>query len=128
MFFAHALPPSYRSLMTTDDSRILDFFVDDFDVDTDGKRCIWQGICKLPFIDEERLLALTKMIKKELTVQNLALRIITSFNNEGSIEQKTCLSGELISYMMDGTHMNIDVTALGAIMALDLMYSKATLW
>ncbi|CAI9281860.1 unnamed protein product [Lactuca saligna] len=39
---AHALPPSYRSLMTTDDSRILDFYVDDFDVDTDGKRFIWQ--------------------------------------------------------------------------------------
>ncbi|CAI9260464.1 unnamed protein product [Lactuca saligna] len=64
---AHALPPSYRSLMTTDDSRILDFYVDDFDVDTDGKRFIWQGICKFPFIDEERLLDSTKMIKKELT-------------------------------------------------------------
>nr|KAJ0190714.1 hypothetical protein LSAT_V11C800445960 [Lactuca sativa] len=54
IFSAHALPPSYRSLMTTDDSRNLDFYVDD------GKRFIWQGICKLPFIDEERLLASTK--------------------------------------------------------------------
>ncbi|CAH1449839.1 unnamed protein product [Lactuca virosa] len=67
------------------------------------------GICKLPFIDEERLLASIKMIEKELTeeeakrnvenadklflhiLENLALQIITSFNNEGSIEQKTGL-------------------------------------
>lgn len=30
--------------------------------------------------------------------------------------------------MMDGTQINIDVTALGAIIALGLMYLKVTLW
>ncbi|CAI9281861.1 unnamed protein product [Lactuca saligna] len=113
---AHALPPSYRSLMTTDDSRILDFYVDDFDVDTDGKRFIWQGICKFPFIDEERLLDSTKMIKKELTER--------SHLSNGSMDDHNRGSGQ----MMDGTQINIDVTALGAIIALGLMYLKVTLW
>nr|KAJ0215498.1 hypothetical protein LSAT_V11C300151900 [Lactuca sativa] len=119
---AHALPPSYGSLMTTDDSSILDFYPNDFDVDSDGKRFLWQGICKLPFIDEERLLASTKMIEKDLTEEeakrnaenpdklflhiseNLALRIITSFNNEGSIEQKTGLSGDINGFV----HPNLE--------------------
>ncbi|CAI9281372.1 unnamed protein product [Lactuca saligna] len=102
--------------MTTDDSRILDFCVDDFDVDTDGKRFIWQGICKFPFIDEERLLDSTKMIKKELTER--------SHLSNGSMDDHNRGSGQ----MMDGTQINIDVTALGAIIALGLMYLKVTLW
>ncbi|CAI9265799.1 unnamed protein product [Lactuca saligna] len=109
---AHALPPSYRSLMTTDDSRILDFYVDDFNVDIDGKRFIWQGICKFPFIDEERLLDSTKMIKKELTER--------SHLSNGSMDDHNRGSGQ----MMDGTQINIDVTAVGAIIALGLMYLK----
>ncbi|CAI9265056.1 unnamed protein product [Lactuca saligna] len=111
---AHALPPSYRSLMTTDDSRILDFYVDDFDVDTDGKRFIWQGICKFPFINEECLLDSTKMIKKELTER--------SHLSNGSMDDHNRGSGQ----MMDGTQINIDVTAVGAIIALGLMYLKAS--
>ncbi|CAI9277820.1 unnamed protein product [Lactuca saligna] len=120
---AHALPPPYRSLMTSDDSNILDFYPDDFGVDADGKRFLWQGICKLPFINEERLLASTNMIEKELSEEeaqrnaenadklflhseeNLALQIISPFNNEGSIEQKssmkvdTGLSGDINGFV-----------------------------
>nr|KAJ0191675.1 hypothetical protein LSAT_V11C800421850 [Lactuca sativa] len=125
--------------MTTDDSRILDFYVDDFDVDTDGKRFIWQGICKLPFIDEERLLASTKMIKKELTEEEakrnaenadnktvgsrlLASTLVQerSHLSNGSMDDHNRGSGQ----MMDGTQINIDVTALGSIIALGLMYLK----
>ncbi|CAI9275613.1 unnamed protein product [Lactuca saligna] len=70
---AHALPPSYRSLMTTDDSRILDFHV-----------------------DGGRLIASTLVQER-------------SHLSNGSMDDHNRGSGQ----MMDGTQINIDVTALG---------------
>ncbi|XP_061373067.1 5'-3' exoribonuclease 3-like isoform X3 [Gastrolobium bilobum] len=70
---AHALPNAYAQLMLDDHSRILDFYPLDFEVDKEGKRFSWQGICKLPWIDERRLLAETRELKKELS-ENEATR------------------------------------------------------
>ncbi|XP_050279800.1 5'-3' exoribonuclease 3-like [Quercus robur] len=64
---AHALPKVYHALMTNEESNIIDFYPTDFDVDTDGKRFMWQGICKLPFIEEGRLLDETKDLEKDLS-------------------------------------------------------------
>ncbi|THG08341.1 hypothetical protein TEA_027839 [Camellia sinensis var. sinensis] len=66
---AHALPRAFRALMTSEESEIIDFYPTvDFEFDEDGKRFMWQAICKLPFIDEERLLSQMKKLVAELGV------------------------------------------------------------
>ncbi|XP_059430266.1 5'-3' exoribonuclease 3-like [Corylus avellana] len=63
---AHVLPKAYQALMTDAESKIIDFYPTDFDIDFDGKRLLGQGILKLPFIEEERLLSETKELERDL--------------------------------------------------------------
>ena len=52
----HVIPDVFKSLMTDEDSPILDFYPEDFPLDLNGKKFAWQGVVLLPFIDENRLL------------------------------------------------------------------------
>ncbi|KAL2932656.1 5'-3' exoribonuclease 3 [Bienertia sinuspersici] len=61
---AHALPKAYQELMTNSNSDIIEFYPNDFEVDMDGKRFLWQGICKLPFIQQDKLLNATRQVEQ----------------------------------------------------------------
>lgn len=53
----HALPEVFHPLMLEEDSSIIDFYPEDFEVDLNGKKMAWQGVALLPFIEMPRLLA-----------------------------------------------------------------------
>uniref|UniRef100_A0A0D3HIF2 Uncharacterized protein n=1 Tax=Oryza barthii TaxID=65489 RepID=A0A0D3HIF2_9ORYZ len=66
-----ALPGCYSKLMDCDESAIQAFYPSELDIDTDGKRYLWQGIAKLPFIEDKLLLSVTKTAEKDLAVHEL---------------------------------------------------------
>lgn len=53
----HAIPKAFHPLMTEEDSDIVDFYPEDFDLDLNGKKQSWKAVVLLPFIDEKRLLS-----------------------------------------------------------------------
>ncbi len=46
------LPSPFQPLMTQAGSPIHDFYPTTFEVDMEGKRAEWEGIVKVPFVDE----------------------------------------------------------------------------
>ncbi|CAI8616212.1 unnamed protein product [Vicia faba] len=70
---ARALPEAYAQLMLDDHSKIFDLFPQQFEVDIEGKRFRWMGVCKLPYMDERRLLAETRQLINGLS-ENEAMR------------------------------------------------------
>lgn len=53
----HAIPDVFHDLMLNEESEIIDFYPEEFDLDLNGKKFAWQGVALLPFIDMKRLLA-----------------------------------------------------------------------
>ncbi|XP_066455607.1 5'-3' exoribonuclease 1 isoform X2 [Eleutherodactylus coqui] len=61
------LPQSYQSLMTSEDSLIIDYYPQDFKTDLNGKQQEWEAVVLIPFIDEIRLLEAMEPCNKRLT-------------------------------------------------------------
>ncbi|KAL7270786.1 exonuclease II Exo2 [Rhizina undulata] len=51
------VPETYHDLMTNPKSSIIDFYPRDFELDMNGKKMEWEAVVKIPFIQEDRLLA-----------------------------------------------------------------------
>ena len=77
------LPEVFQPLMVDEDSSIIDFYPEDFQIDMNGKKLLWQGspleitkvlmigVALLPFIDEKRLLSAMEPLWDELSEEEL---------------------------------------------------------
>lgn len=61
------IPEPFQRLMIEPESPIIDFYPEEFDIDMNGKKMLWQGVALLPFIDPDRLLAAMGERYPELT-------------------------------------------------------------
>lgn len=52
----HLLPVAFQSLVTDEESPIIDYYPTDFKTDLNGKQQYWEAVVLLPFIDEKLLL------------------------------------------------------------------------
>lgn len=61
------IPDVYHELMIGEESPIIDFYPEDFEIDMNGKKMLWQGIALLPFIEQDRLLSSMKHCEEHLS-------------------------------------------------------------
>lgn len=73
---ASLLPEPFQWLMTDTRSPILDFYPEKFDIDMEGKRAEWEGVVKVPFIDEQRLLQAAASIPLTRWVHLLGVEVL----------------------------------------------------
>jgi len=79
------LPESLAKLMIQDNSPISNFYPENFQIDMNGKKNVWEGIVLLPFIEQKKLLEEVK---------------INKINSDLSFEEKNrnCFARDIIFY------------------------------
>ncbi|KAF9926582.1 5'-3' exoribonuclease 2, partial [Modicella reniformis] len=65
------IPAPFQPLMYEEDSPIIDFYPEDFELDMNGKKFAWQGVVLLPFLDPKRLLDAMKPLYSKLNEDEL---------------------------------------------------------
>ncbi|TVY88630.1 5'-3' exoribonuclease, partial [Lachnellula willkommii] len=75
------VPEVYHDLMTNPNSPIIDFYPRDFELDMNGKKMEWEAVVKIPFIEEDRLLA-------AMAPKNALLSADEKFRNEFGVTLK----------------------------------------
>ena len=91
------LPEPYKWLMTDPNSPIADFYPVSFEVDLEGKRAEWEGVVKISFIDEQRLLKAARSVPPTALTAEERLRnsqgdIMVFSLSVGSKEDTFCVS------------------------------------
>uniref|UniRef100_A0A8C9ZFL1 5'-3' exoribonuclease 1 n=1 Tax=Sander lucioperca TaxID=283035 RepID=A0A8C9ZFL1_SANLU len=66
------LPESYRHLMTSENSPIIEYYPVDFKTDLNGKQQEWEAVVLIPFIDERCLLAAMEPYNLKMTKEEKA--------------------------------------------------------
>ena len=46
------LPAAYHDLMTSEKSKVIDYYPPNFETDLNGKKQDWEAVVLIPFIDE----------------------------------------------------------------------------
>jgi len=82
---SNLLPQSLANLMVENDSPISDFYPENFQIDMNGKKNIWEGIVLLPFIEQEKLLGEVKKTRKKTKLS-------------GEEEFRNCFAKDIIFY------------------------------
>jgi 5'-3' exoribonuclease 2 len=72
----HTLPEIFHGLMENEDSEIIEFYPEDFDIDLNGKKFAWQGVALLPWIDEKRLLNAMAKVYPLLSPEDAARNVV----------------------------------------------------
>ena len=66
---SHCMPEACRELMLNPHSPIADFYPEDFPLDLNGKKYLWQAVALLPWIDEKRLLTELRKVEPSFTAE-----------------------------------------------------------
>lgn len=61
------LPQPFQTLMTDENSELIEFYPPDFDTDLNGKKQDWEAVVLIPFIDENKLLKAMAPLYDQLT-------------------------------------------------------------
>lgn len=66
------LPRAYHALMTSEQSRVIDYYPTAFNTDLNGKKQDWEAVVLIPFIDERRLIEAMAECQHMLTANEVA--------------------------------------------------------